>query len=465
VGQVSLHKPTIEQEVFLAEARRFLETGSEWSAFILKGYAGTGKTTVVSRLITMLPKYKFKAVLLAPTGRAAKVMSVYSGRQAHTIHKKIYKKKTASDHSVSFSLAANPHNDTLFIVDEASMIANSISGDFGTKGLLEDLISFVYEKGRNCRILFVGDTAQLPPVGFSESPALQEKYLSDQYDLELFSFELTQVIRQDQASGILHNATLIRDLIGLPVFQPPYLNTGGYKDIYKITGEKLIDGINYAYNKFGIEHTLVICRSNKNANLYNHHIRTRILYREEELCSGDYLMVVKNNYSWLPEESGAGFIANGDIIRVQRVRKIQELYGFRFADVVISLVDYPTEPELHVKIMLNTLTSEGPSLSFEDSKRLYDAVAQDYVDIKSRKERMEKIKADPFINALQVKFAYAVTCHKAQGGQWKAVFVDQGYLTEEQLNNDFLRWLYTALSRASDELYLVNFDKKFSVKT
>lgn len=455
--------------MFFHEAKHFLEAGNDWSAFVLKGYAGTGKTTVISSLVKMLTQFKLKAVLLAPTGRAAKVMSTYSGRQATTIHKKIYKKKTASDHSVSFSLAANPHTDTLFIIDEASMIADSSNGQenmyFGGKGLLEDIISFVYEKGRNCRILFVGDTAQLPPVGLSESPALQDAYLRDKYNLEVFSYELTQVIRQDKESGILYNATMVRDIIAADNFRFPEISTAGFKDIYRMGGEKLEDGIQYAYDKFGIENSLIICRSNKQANLYNQQIRSRILYREEELSRGDYLMVVKNNYSWLPEESATGFIANGDILQVQRIRKIDEVYGFRFADVSVKLADYPEEPELDVKILIDTLTSESPNLSFPDSKKLFEAVSADYTNIRSRKERMERIKSDPFINALQVKFSYAVTCHKAQGGQWKTVFIDAGYLTEEMMNQDFLRWLYTAISRASEELYLVNFDKKFFLHT
>jgi exodeoxyribonuclease-5 len=399
-------------------------------------------------------------VLLAPTGRAAKVITNYSGKKAFTIHKKIYRKKVAASPEMNFVLGDNIMENTLFIVDEASMISDQVH-DYSRQSLLQDLISYVYN-GKNCKLMLVGDTAQLPPVGSDISPALDKLFVSEQFRLNVFTYELTDVVRQEKESGILFNATQLRELVrkGEEVF--PKFNIKGYKDIFRMTGERLVEGLNYAYDKYGMENTIVICRSNKNANAYNQNIRNRILYREEELSGGDHIMIVRNNYFWLkPEDNSGDFIANGDIARIRKVRRIEEQYGFRFAELVIELLDYPDEEPLSCKVMLDTLYSETPSLSNADNKRFYEAVLQDYMHIENKKFRMEELKKDPYYNALQIKFAFAVTCHKAQGGQWPAVFIDQGYLTDEMLNTEFLRWLYTGLTRSNKELFLVNFSDQF----
>lgn len=452
--------PTSQQlEVFhLLEKFLKLEEGDE--CFMLKGYAGTGKTTLISALVKVLPKINRKSILLAPTGRAAKVISNYSGKKAFTIHKKIYRKKEAASPDMSFTLGENIAENTLFIVDEASMISDQ-TGDFGRQSLLHDLINYVYN-GKNCKLMLVGDTAQLPPVGSDESPALKPAVLKDHFGLDVFSYELTDVVRQEKTSGILLNATSIRELIRKEKNTFPKIEIKGFGDVFRMTGEKLVEGLNYAYNKFGMDNTLVVCRSNKNANSYNQNIRNRILYREEELTGGDYVMVVRNNYYWLQnEENNGSFIANGDIGRIRKVRNLHEQYGFRFAEVVLELVDYPDDEPLTCKVLLDTLYAETPSLSTADSKKLFEAVMEDYQHIQNRRMRMQEIKKDPYYNALQIKFAFAVTCHKAQGGQWDAVFIDQGYLTDEMMNTEFLRWLYTAITRSSKELYLVNFSDQF----
>ncbi|WP_207425936.1 ATP-dependent RecD-like DNA helicase [Pedobacter sp. SYSU D00535] len=452
--------PTAQQQQVFRQLQEFLLSQDKQECFVLKGYAGTGKTTIIATLVKILPRLKMKSALLAPTGRAAKVISSYSGKKAYTIHKYIYRKKSAVDLDMSFVLAENIAENTLFIVDEASMVASQ-AGDFGRNGLLQDLMEYVYN-GKNCKLMFVGDTAQLPPVGSEESPALDPKFLQSYFSLKVHHTEMTDVVRQEKQSGILLNATYIRDLIRGEREEFPKLKVAGFPDIYRMTGERLSEGLQYAYDKFGMENTLVICRSNKNANNYNLQIRNRILYREEELTGGDFLMVVKNNYFWMQkEESSNAFIANGDIAKVRKMRNIQEIYGFRFADVVLEFLDYPDDEPLSCKVMLDTIYSEGPGLPQEDQRRFFDAVMQDYLDIPDRKKRMEELKLNPYYNALQVKFAYAVTCHKAQGGQWDAVFVDQGYLTEEMLNVDFLRWMYTAVTRSVKQLFLVNFSKEF----
>ncbi|HYK76350.1 MAG TPA: AAA family ATPase [Daejeonella sp.] len=452
--------PTAQQLEAFWMLERFLLADNGDECFVLKGYAGTGKTTLISALVKTLPRIRLKSVLLAPTGRAAKVISNYSGKKALTIHKKIYRKKVAISPDMSFVLGENLAENTLFIVDEASMISDQ-SGEFSRHSLLEDLISYVYN-GKNCRLMLVGDTAQLPPVGSPHSPALDLAVLKDIYRLDLFSYELTDVVRQEKESGILQNATHIRELIrsGLETF--PKFSIKGYPDIYRMTGERLVEGLHYAYDKFGIENCLVICRSNKNANAYNQNIRNRILYREEELSGGDYIMVVRNNYFWLqPDENSGDFIANGDIGHIRKVRNIHEQYGFRFAEIVLELIDYPDEEPLTCKVLLDTLYADTPSLSAADSKRLFEAVMEDYQHIQNPRMRIQELKKDPYYNALQIKFAFAVTCHKAQGGQWEAVFIDQGYLTDEMLNTEFLRWLYTGITRSTKELFLVNFGDAF----
>lgn len=452
------------QRTLLNKFAEFILGKDANQVFVLKGYAGTGKTTIVRSLVQSMPILNGKTVLLAPTGRAAKVLSNYTKQQALTIHKKIYFKKPMVDGGVAFQLQQNLHANTIFIVDEASMISNtgglSQGGLFGNGSLLDDLMEYVFS-GTNCKLIFIGDTAQLPPVGLDVSPALDLDYLKASYHYHIDSFELTEVVRQTERSGILSNATDIRNQIKYEEHSKPKFALTGFKDIIRIDGSELEDALNKAYDDYGAEDTMIICRSNKRANIFNQQIRARIRWQENELSSGDYMMVVKNNYFWLPEESKAGFIANGDIIQLQRVGNIHEMHGFRFADVRMRLVDYPNEPELETRLLLDTIMSEAPALSQPDNKKLYDAVALDYADVADRKLRLKKIKDDPFFNALQVKFAYAITCHKAQGGQWPCVFVEQGYLTDEMINTEYMRWLYTAVSRASEKLYLVNFNKNF----
>jgi len=455
------HEPTAQQLELFGKLHDFIVSDGGEECFILKGYAGTGKTTIVSALVKALRSYNYKSVLLAPTGRAAKVISNYSGRKAFTIHKRIYRKKSALNVDESFLTGDNLANDTIFIVDEASMISDEISGN-NRDTLLHDLVRYVFND-KNCKLLLVGDTAQLPPVGSDESPALDPELMRAQFGLTVFSYELTDVLRQQKDSGILFNVTRVRDIIRQEEISNPQIITKGYKDVFRMGSDKLEEGLNYAYNKYGDENTLIICRSNKNANLYNRQIRGRILWREEELTGGDQIMVVKNNYFWLQdqEEGSTGFIANGDIARIRKVRKFEEIYGFRFADVQLELTDYAEDPVLDCKIMLDTLYSEAPALQSTDQKRFYLEVMKDYEHITNKRQKHEELKLNPYYNALQIKFAYAVTCHKAQGGQWDAVFVDQGYLTDEMVNMDFLRWFYTACTRATKELFLVNFNDKF----
>lgn len=432
--------------------------------FLLKGYAGTGKTTLISALVKTLDQLKQKCVLLAPTGRAAKVFSHYAGHPAYTIHRKIYRQRTFSNELDNFVMNANLHQHTLFIVDEASMIANEglSGGMFGTGRLLDDLIHYVYA-GQGCRLMLIGDTAQLPPIGEEESPALSASMLEG-YGLEVTEHCLTQVVRQEQDSGILYNATSLRQYIAEEeYFSLPRIKADGFPDIRIISGGELIDTINECYDKAGMDETMIICRSNKRANLYNKGIRNTILYREDELNTGDLLMVAKNNYYWGADCKEMDFIANGDIAVVRRVRRTHEMYGFRFADVTLCFPDY-NDLELDVKILLDTLHSDAPALTREESDRLFQAVQEDYGDITVKRERMKKIKEDTWYNALQVKYAYAVTCHKAQGGQWQRVFVDQGYMTEEMLTPDYYRWLYTAFTRATEVLYLVNWPEEQTEK-
>ena len=455
------HEPTAQQLELFGLLHNFLLKDKGDECFILKGYAGTGKTTIVSALVKALKNYDQKSVLLAPTGRAAKVITSYSGRKAFTIHKRIYRKKTALNVDESFMIAENLATNTLFIIDEASMISDQLSGN-NRETLLHDLVKYVYNT-KNCKLMLVGDTAQLPPVGSDNSPALDEQLMKLEYNLNVFSYELTDVLRQQKDSGILYNATGIRDIIRQGKEIIPKITTKGYTDVYRMTGERLEEGLEYAYNKYGNENTLIICRSNKNANLYNRQIRARLLWREEELTGGDQLMVVKNNYFWLQdqEEGSTAFIANGDIARIRKVRKIEDMYGFRFADVQLEFIDYAEDPVLDCKVLLDTLYSESPALQPIDQKRFYLEALKDYDHIKSKREKHNELKLNPYYNALQIKFGYAITCHKAQGGQWDAVFVDQGYLTDEMVNTDFLRWFYTACTRATKELFLVNFNAQF----
>ena len=457
------YKPTEVQENAVKTFVDFVFSTSDDAVMILKGYAGTGKTTLISAFVKAFDQLKMNCVLLAPTGRAAKVFSYNAAHPAFTVHKKIYRQKVFSNDMDNFSLNVNLHKNTLFIVDEASMIANEgLSGiSFGTGRLLDDLIHYVYS-GQHCRLMLVGDTAQLPPVGEMESPALSVDMIHG-YGLEVSECQLTQVVRQVQDSGILFNATNLRRMLWEEdVFDFPAIRVEGFPDIRVVPGGELIEAINTCYDKAGMDETMIICRSNKRANLYNKGIRNTILYREDELNSGDLLMVAKNNYFWGADCKELDFIANGDVALVRRVRRTHELYGFRFADVVLSFPDY-NDIELEVKILLDTLHSDASSLSKEQSDRLFQAVYEDYEDVTVKKERMKKVKEDEWYNALQVKFAYAITCHKAQGGQWQHVFLDQGYMTEEMLSPDYFRWLYTAFTRATDTLYLVNWPENQTI--
>jgi exodeoxyribonuclease-5 len=453
------YQPTPGQQELVMHLASFLYESGRNSAFIIKGYAGTGKTTIVSALVKALPAIKQRSILLAPTGRAAKVLSNYSGTQAYTIHKKIYKQKANSSGTIQFTRQANPASNTIYIVDEASMLSDE-SSELSQQSLLNDLISYV-QKGINCKLILVGDTAQLPPVGTTDSPALSAEYMQTSFDLDVKTFELNDVVRQQNNSGILDNATNLRELIRNDFEGVPEFNTKGFKDIFRMTGEKLEDGLQYTYKKYGIEDSVIVCRSNKQANQYNQHIRSRIFGYESEISTGDYIMVVRNNYFWLPENHSAGFIANGDIGEIVKIKGYKDMYGFKFAEIDLRLIDYPNEETVNSIIMLDTIMMESPALGYADNKKLFEAVMEDYADEGNRRKQIEKVKTDKYFNALQVKFAYAVTCHKAQGGQWKCVFVDQGYVTDDMMNTEYLRWLYTAITRASNELFLVNFNEKF----
>lgn len=440
---------------------RFLFEADARSAFLLRGYAGTGKTSLVSALIQTLPQLRLNCVLLAPTGRAAKVISGYAHRPAYTIHKKIYMTATDATGVLRTVRAINKHSYTLFIVDEASMIG--LEPVSGRRSLLEDLVDYVYD-GNHCRLMLIGDTAQLPPVGQSESPALDERYLQSAFSLDVSVGELVEVVRQQQLSGILSNATSLRGQIAalpsgeearMPLFVPA-------PDVVRLSGEELMETLFREYGDYALEDVVVITRSNKRANLFNQGIRNSVLFREEEVNAGDYLMVVKNNYYWLDDDSTIGFIANGDIVEVLAVRNVQELYGFRFADATLRFVDYPDEQPLECKLMLSTLYSESPSLTSDEQSQLYTAVMEDYADLPNKADRLRELRQNPYYNALQVKFSYALTCHKTQGGQWSTVIIDQGFLPPDMpLDREWLRWLYTAFTRATNRVYLLNFDSRF----
>ena len=449
--------PTAGQTQFFEQIGQFI-THDDFEhyrdCFLLRGYAGTGKTSLIGTVIKVLPRFGLKSVLLAPTGRAAKVMANYAKKPAQTIHRKIYRQTAdPASGSLLFQRQKNYHENTLFIVDEASMISDE--ADFGGKGLLTDLIEFVFENPGN-KLMLVGDTAQLPPVGKDISPALDAGNLAASFDMTVYEQELTEVMRQDEGSGILANATDLRNELGQDEPQIR-LNVRDFRDVYKMSQTKLEDGVNYAYTKYGRENTVILCRSNKSAVQYNQFVRRVINQCEEELDAGDMIMIARNNYTTLAEDSPAGFLANGEFAEVMKIRKQEELHGFRFANVTLRLVDYDEQEPFDAKIMLDTLHSPSPALPREDNQRLYDSVQKDYFYIKSKKERAEAVRRDAYLNALQVKFAYALTCHKAQGGQWSAVFVDQGYLPDAVVNQEFVRWLYTALTRATDEAFLMNF--------
>ena len=458
-------EPTLKQDIVLQQLSEFIFDTSPNSIYVLKGFAGTGKTTIIGTVVSNLWKAKKSAVLLAPTGRAAKVISNYSGNEAFTIHKKIYTARYSKNGSVSFVLALNKHKKTLFIVDEASMISDlpSQAKLFGSGSVLDDLMQYVYS-GHQCKLLLIGDTAQLPPVKLDISPALNENNLELNYNKEVIRVELDEVVRQEKDSGILFNATLLREALANSFYDSFKFNLDGFADIVRLVdGHEVMDAINDAYSSLGNEETAIIVRSNKRANLYNHQIRSRILFNEHELTAGDYLMIVKNNYFWLKPTSEAGFIANGDIIEVLEVFGIKELYGFRFAEVHIRMVDYPKMKPFETVLMLDTINLESPSLPYEEANKLYQEVVKDYEDETTSYRKFLKVKKNKYLNALQVKFSYAITCHKSQGGQWNTVFVEQPYLPNG-IDKDYLRWLYTAVTRAKDKLYLLGFKDDFFVE-
>ncbi|MFO7755617.1 MAG: AAA family ATPase [Bacteroidales bacterium] len=449
------HTPTNDQLAAIKEISSFVAENSNDSIFLLTGYAGTGKTSLISAVVRTLDSFNLESVLLAPTGRAAKVLTSYTGRSSFTVHKHVYRQKSNKDGIGKFELDRNKHKDAFFIVDEASMISGELSelSLFGSGRLLDDLIEYVY-KGRNCKLILVGDTAQLPPVGSTLSPALSVS------DLSLFGFnietaELREVVRQNRESGILMNATYIRSKVMTEDLEVPEFTLDGFDDVFRITGESLLEEIEEAYSYAGTDGTVIIVNSNRMANKYNQGIRNRILYREEEISAGDMIMIVKNNYFWVSDEENLDFIANGDIARIKKVLRKEERYGLRFADMVLDFIDYSVE--LEVKVLLDTLASETASLPGEQNRMLYQSVYEDYPQLSTKKKRYEAVKNDPYFNAMQIKFAYAVTCHKAQGGQWERVFIDQGMFNRQEPTLDYLRWLYTAVTRATGRLYLVNF--------
>jgi len=430
---------------------------------VLKGYAGTGKTTVISTIVNNLLEINKKYVLLAPTGRAAKVIANYSNKPAFTIHKKIYFPKKSSGGGVAFTMQQNKHKNTIFIVDEASMISDVAADSkmYENGSLLDDLISYLYS-GENCKMILLGDTAQLPPVNLEISPALNTDTLELNYDKKVDWIELDEVMRQELNSGILYNATELREHLKDSFIAEFRFKLRGFKDIVRLTdGYDIQDAINQAYSNYSIEDTAFIVRSNKRANQYNEQIRTKILDKESDLSTGDFLMVVKNNYFWLKEKDEAGFIANGDIIEVLEIYSFKELYGFNFAKVKIRMVDYPNQIPFETVLILDTIKSESPSLTYEQSNKLYEEVMKDYEHLTTKYAKFQKVKENEFFNGLQVKFSYAITCHKSQGGQWNTVFVEQPYLPDG-IDRDYIRWLYTAITRAKDRLYLIGFkDESF----
>ena len=455
-------KPTSKQVDWFNSIAEFLDSPMKESLFLLKGYAGTGKSTLIGHLVQHLQKFSFKSVLIAPTGRAAKVISNYSNRSAFTIHKQIYYSKSEKGSGVRFVLKANKYKNTLFIVDEASMIGDDRQNSkfFENGSLLNDLIQYVYS-GNSCFLILVGDSAQLPPVNLEISPALSKRELEDNYNKKVTSITLTEVVRQLSNSGILYNATVLREYIFQEIFNKFRFELNDFQDVQRIQdGEELLNILDNSLNEYGIDQVVFIVRSNKRANLYNQNIRRRILFLESSLSVGDQLMVVKNNYFWIKPESQAGFIANGDIIIVEKINNIKEFYGFKFAEITARLVDYPEMSSFETVVLMDTLTSNTPSLNYEESQSLYKSVQEDYKNEKSSYKRFLKVKNNPYFNALQVKYSYSITCHKSQGGQWDRVFVEYPYLPDGP-NKDFFRWLYTAITRSKKGLYLVGFPKEY----
>lgn len=449
------YDPNEQQMQVVAAFSKFVADDDERTTFLLNGYAGTGKTSLAAAVVSGLEHLKMKSVLLAPTGRAAKVFSSYSGHSAYTIHRKIYQSRRYDPQDMHFSLARNPHKDTIFFVDEASMIANSSSEGavFGTGCLLDDLITYVYS-GERCRLVLLGDVAQLPPVGYTTSPALACSTLRS-YSLTVYELSLTDTARQRKDSGILANATLLRRILASGNLTAPTLEVSAYPDVEVVGGDTLAESVEHCYATDGTDATIIITRSNRRAVMFNQGIRARVLYMEAEITTGDMLLVAKNNYFWAEGYDQIDFIANGDVAVVRRISEVTTLYGFRFADVTLEFPDY--QVELDAKILLDALYAEAPALTRDENERLYQNVMADYADVSRKSERYRLMKQNPFFNALQVKFAYSVTCHKAQGGQWKNVFIDMGYIPEDAYSNvDFYRWLYTSFTRATRHIYLIN---------
>lgn len=461
ITQFFEHAPTYDQSRLIDELERFMKLKESHPLFLLKGYAGTGKTTVLGAFVKTLTHFKVKSRLLAPTGRAAKVLSARSSKEAFTIHKQIYRRNSKVDEFSGMMLAPNLHTNTVFIVDEASMIGDHsllTDGSISNRNLLDDLFEYVFS-GKNCRLILLGDEGQLPPVGCDYSPALDANFLKNNYfALNITEFSLTEVLRQANESGILANATELRSLDD---DDHPQFQTKGYTDFVRLPGDEFQDALEAAYSFSGAEETIIITRSNKRANAYNNQIRARLLWYEEALCAGDCLMVVKNNYYWIDDQSKMGFIANGEALKVLRVKKVEELYGFEFARVIVKFSDYDELAELEVLVFMESLQVEAPSISRARLKELFFAIEQDYQHERNKKKRYELILKNPYFNALQVKYAYAITCHKSQGGQWEQVFIDQGFIEPESINKEYHRWLYTAVTRATEKLYLVNFTEDF----
>ena len=453
-------EPTDGQAIVMYHLSAFLLSQKENPTYILKGYAGTGKTTLVKTLVRTLPYIGMKYVLMAPTGRAAKVLSSYTGQNASTIHRRIYQTQSLPDGSFRMTRAENKFKNALFIVDEASMIGEQ--KEFGGMSLLDDMLNYVFS-GESCRLLLIGDTAQLPPVESQQSPALDCEYLKTEFPITAATFELTEVKRQALESGILYNATDIRQLLSqnLYEYELPLFHLQGFNDIQKIEPETFEEILHNVFSNTSDTEAVIICKSNKRANMFNQAIRGRILNIEGEIATGDKLMVVKNNYYWTEGNDTMSFIANGDMAEIRKIKHFDEMYGFRFADVELSFTDYPDAPNVDAKILLDTLNSNSPSLTEEENKKMYSAIEEDYMDIPNRRERYKEMKKNPWFNALQVKFAYALTCHKTQGGQWASIFIDSSLNQKETLEVEDLRWLYTALTRAQERVYFVNFKEEF----
>ncbi len=453
------YEPTKGQKNLFKLFDKLLDSNADGrQCLVIRGYAGTGKTTVISALVKVLPSFNFKQVLMAPTGRAAKVMGNYSRKVSFTIHNRIYRQKGDPGSGVfDFHLQKNHSKNTVFIVDEASMLYDEV--DQGKKGLLSDLIYYVFQDESN-RLIMVGDSAQLPPVSQRESPGLDVDLLKNKHRLNIIQIELTEVMRQERESGILYNATILRGSLSK---NPAVISfqTTGHSDIFRMTNQRMEDGLRYCYDKYGTKNTIVVCRSNKQAVQYNEFIRRQILLREEEIEVADVLMNVRNNYYYVPTYSPSGFIANGDFMEVVKIIDFEEQYDLRFARLELKLLDYDVSETFEARVVLDTLHSESPSMSTDENKKLYQQIFEDYKDLAEAGERKIAVKNDPFLNALQVKYAYALTCHKSQGGQWNAVFIDQGFLNEKMINPEYVRWLYTAVTRATDALFLVNFNPSF----